>query len=239
MSFQNSIFLISGLNRDLFDKKQQMVIVSEYDLPDIQLMHEETNKFLLWIPEKTYIILGASNKAEDAVVESLAVRDNIPVMKRRTGGQTVMLTPNNLIISAVITDESVMKPKDVFNNFNDMIIGAIEKDHFEKFSTRGISDIALGEKKIMGSSMYRGKGKLFYHAVLNFNEPPSTFQKYLKHPSKEPDYRKGRNHDEFVTTLKDTGYKPSMQHLKNEITASLRNVLINHEVVENIVEEVV
>ena len=45
-----------------------MVIVSEYDLPDIQLMHEETNKFLLWIPEKTYIILGASNKADDAVV---------------------------------------------------------------------------------------------------------------------------------------------------------------------------
>ena len=99
-----------------------MVVVSEYNLPDIQLLHEETNKFLLWIPEKTYIVLGASNNADDAVVASLALKDNITVMKRRTGGQTVMLTPNNLIISAVITDESVMKPKDVFNNFNDMII---------------------------------------------------------------------------------------------------------------------
>ncbi len=239
MTIQVQFIPSQDLNRDLYDKKQQMVKVSEYNLPDTQLMNEESNKFLLWIPEKTYIILGASNKADDAVVESLAVKDNITVMKRRTGGQTVMLTPNNLIISAVLTDESVMKPKDVFNNFNDMIISAIEKDHFEKFSTRGISDIALGEKKIMGSSMYRGKGKLFYHAVLNFNEPPSTFQKYLKHPSKEPDYRKGRNHDEFVTTLKETGYKPNMEHLKNEITAALCNVLINHEVVENIVEEVV
>ena len=216
-----------------------MVVVSDYNLPDIQLLHEETNKFLLWIPEKTYIVLGASNNADDAVVESITLEDNITVMKRRTGGQTVMLTPNNLIISAVITDESVMKPKDVFNNFNDMIIGAIEKDHTAKFSTRGISDIALGEKKIMGSSMYRGKGKLFYHAVLNSNEPPSTFQKYLKHPSKEPDYRKGRMHDEFVTTLKDTGYSPSMLHLKNEITATLSSVLINHEVVINTIEEVV
>lgn len=213
-----------------------MIEISEYNLPDIELLNEESNKFLLWIPDRTYIILGASNKAHIAVEESLALKDNITVMKRRTGGQTVMLTPNNLIISAVITDESVMKPKDVFNNFNDIIISAIEKDHNEKFSTRGISDIALGDKKIMGSSMYRGKEKLFYHAVLNYNEPPSTFQKYLKHPSIEPDYRKGRMHDEFVTTLVATGYSKSMLHLKQELTRSLSNVLINHEVVSNKLE---
>ena len=216
-----------------------MIEVSEYNLPDIELLNEESNKFLLWIPDKTYIILGASNKAHIAVEESLALKDNITVMKRRTGGQTVMLTPNNLIISAVITDESVMKPKDVFNNFNDIIIGAIEKDHNEKFSTRGISDIALGDKKIMGSSMYRGKGKLFYHAVLNYNEPPATFQKYLKHPSIEPDYRKGRMHDEFVTTLVNTGYSKSMLHLKNELTESLSKILMNHEVIATTIEEVV
>src|SRR5690554_6318301 len=216
-----------------------MVIVSEYNLPDIELLNEETNKFLLWIPEKSYIVLGASNKAESAVEESIVLTDSICVMKRRTGGQTVMLTPNNLIISAVITDESVMKPKDVFNNFNDIIISAIEKDHTVKFSTRGISDIAMGEKEIMGSSMYRGKGKLFYHAVLNFSEPATTFQKYLKHPSKEPDYRKGRMHDEFVTSLKETGYTQSIYHLKKELTASLGAILSKHKIARQTLEEVV
>ena len=214
-----------------------MVEVSEYNLPDIELLNEESNKFLLWIPDKTYIVLGASNKADIAVEESLAIKDNITVMKRRTGGQTVMLTPNNLIISAVITDESIMKPKDVFNNFNDIIMGVIQKDHNVKFSTRGISDIALGDKKIMGSSMYRGKGKLFYHAVLNYNEPPSTFQKYLKHPSIEPDYRKGRMHDEFVTTLVNTGYSQSMTHLKDELARSLSNILANHEASDKVLED--
>ena len=202
-----------------------MVIVSDYNLPDIHLLQQETNKFLLWIPDKPYIVLGASNKPDNSIVESMVLHDNISVLKRRTGGQTVMLTPNNLIISAVITDENIMKPKDVFNRFNDIIIGAIEKDHDVKFSTRGISDIALGEKKIMGSSMYRNKEKLFYHAVLNFNEPSTTFQKYLRHPSKEPDYRVGRSHDEFVTSLKETGYLPSMLHLKSEINDSLNRLL--------------
>ena len=206
-----------------------MLTVSEYNLPDIQLMHEETNMFLLWIPNKSYIVLGASNNAKDAVVEESTLRDNISVLKRRTGGQTVMLTSNNIIISAVITDESVMKPKEVFNRFNDLIIGAIGKNHTVKFSTRGISDIAMGEKKILGSSMYRGKEKLFYHAVLNFDEPSTTFQKYLKHPSNEPDYRKGRMHHEFVTSLKETGYTESIYHLKEKLHEALSSILCNYE----------
>lgn len=204
-----------------------MVIVSKYNLPDIHLFNQKSNKFLLWIPDKQYIVLGASNKVDSSVIEPLVLKDSICVIKRRTGGQTVMLTPNNLIISAVITDEDVMKPKDVFNKFNDIIIAAIEKDHFAKFKTRGISDIALEEKKILGSSMYRGKGMLFYHAVLNFNESPATFQKYLKHPRNEPDYRKGRLHHEFITSLKDTGYTKSIVHLKNEINVSLGKMMSN------------
>ena len=209
-----------------------MVTVSEYNLPDIQLTNENANKFLIWIPDKTYIVLGASNNAKDAVNEEPTLQDNITVLKRRTGGQTVMLTPNNIIISAVITDESIMKPKDVFNRFNDHIIGAISKNHTVKFATRGISDIAAGELKILGSSMYRGRGYLFYHAVLNFNEPSTTFQKYLKHPNNEPDYRKGRMHHEFVTSLKETGYPESIHHLKNEISASLSTILNNYEIVD-------
>lgn len=206
-----------------------MVTVSEYNLPDIQLMNESANKFLLWIPDKSYIVLGASNNAKSAVNEEPTLRDNITVLKRRTGGQTVMLTPKNLIISAVITDESVMKPKDVFNRFNNHIISAIAKNHTKKFTTRGISDIALGEMKILGSSMYRGKEKLFYHAVLNFSEPSTTFQKYLKHPSNEPDYRRGRMHHEFVTSLKETGYPESIHHLKKMISESLSTILSNYD----------
>lgn len=208
-----------------------MIHVSPYNLPDNHLLNETCTRFLLWIPDKPYIVLGASNKADDSVIESHVLRDNITVLKRRTGGQTVILTPNNLIISATITDEAIMKPKDVFHKFNHHIIAAIEKDHFEKFRTRGISDIALGEKKIVGSSMYRGKNMLFYHAVLNFNEDPATFQKYLKHPKKEPDYRKGRPHDEFVTSLKETGYTKTIFHLKNEINESLNKLLRAKKVV--------
>ena len=82
----------------------------------------------------------------------------------------------------------------------------------------GISDITMAGKKILGSSIYRSKEALLYHAVLNLGEPASTFERYLKHPTKEPDYRQGRSHSEFVTSLKEIGYTKSYHHMENELS---------------------
>ena len=49
-------------------------------------------------------------------------------------------------------------------------------------------------------------GCLIYHAVLNVSEDPGLFEKYLRHPGREPGYRTGRSHSEFVTSLKAEGY---------------------------------
>jgi lipoate-protein ligase A len=165
-----------------------------------------------------YIILGASNSAEESLFIENVRKDDITVMKRPSGGQTVILTPNNLIISAVFSDKRVLKPKEVFNMLNLMIISAIEEAGFKKLSLMGISDIAIGGKKILGSAIYRKKEKLLYHAVLNLGESAALFEKYLRHPGKEPDYRKGRKHADFVTSLREKGYSQSYDHLEDVLT---------------------
>ncbi len=198
-----------------------MISVLPYSLPDIQLLESEVNQSFVWIPQETYIVLGASNNVHDAVIAETVAADNIPVLKRKSGGQTVMLTPRNVIISAIITDEEINKPLHVFQEFNKLIINTLQKSGVEELSTRGISDIAVGDKKILGSSIYRAKTKLFYHAVLNYGEPPGTFAKYLKHPSKEPDYRVGRTHTEFVTSLREIGYCNSILQLQNDLREAL------------------
>lgn len=194
-----------------------MLNSSDYYLPDIQLLEKESKRFMIWIPDESYIVLGASNKAEDALFLENVKRDNISVLKRPSGGQTVMLTPNNLIIAVAFSDPNSVKPKDVFNQMNMLIIGALEESGITNLRLSGISDIAILEKKILGSAIYRSKDKLLYHAVLNLGEPASTFEKYLKHPSKEPDYRKGRKHTDFVTSLLESGCSLSYKQLENAI----------------------
>jgi lipoate---protein ligase len=197
-----------------------MFNTSEYNLPDIELLNRKTNQFLIWIPDKVYIVLGASNNMKDALNMDNVTKDNIPVLKRPSGGQTVILTPNNIIIAAVYFDKNNLHPKDIFQQVNKLIISTIEDIGIQNLSMMGISDIAISGKKILGSSIYRSKEALLYHAVLNLGEPSSTFEKYLKHPSKEPDYRQGRSHSEFVTSLREKGYTRSYHHMMNALSLS-------------------
>lgn len=200
-----------------------MLNISDYYLPDIQLLENESKRFMIWIPDKSYIVLGASNKAEDALFLENVKLDNISVLKRPSGGQTVMLTPNNLIIAVVFSDPNSVKPKDVFNQMNMLIIAALEETGITNLRLSGISDIAIQEKKILGSAIYRSKDTLLYHAVLNLGEPASTFEKYLRHPSKEPDYRKGRKHTDFVTSLLESGCSLSYNQLESAISKAFEN----------------
>ena len=202
-----------------------MLNTSEYNLPDIELLKKKSNQFLIWIPDKVYIVLGASNHADDALNMENVLKDRIPVLKRPSGGQTVILTPNNIIIAAVFFDKKTSHPKEVFEQINKIIITTIEKTGIRHLSLMGISDIAISGKKILGSAIYRSKDALLYHAVLNLGEPSVTFERYLKHPSKEPDYRKGRSHSEFVTSLKDKGYTSSYHQLENELSLSFERSL--------------
>jgi len=197
-----------------------MINISEYNLPDIELLKRKSNQFLIWIPDKVYIVLGASNNINDALNMDNVIRDNIPVLKRPSGGQTVILTPNNIIVAAVFVNKNSLHPKDVFQQMNKLIISTIEDIGIHNLSMMGISDIAISGKKILGSSIYRSKEALLYHAVLNLGEPSTTFEKYLKHPSKEPDYRQGRSHSEFVTSLREKGYTRSYHHLENALSLS-------------------
>ena len=198
-----------------------MIKTFKYCLPDIHLFNNESNQFLIWTPNKTYIVLGASNQPEDSLHIENVKNDKITVLKRPSGGQTVVLTPNNLIISAVFFDHKSSQPLEVFRKINNLVILGLEDLGIKDLNLKGISDIAIKDKKIAGSAIYRNKNGLLYHAVLNLGESSATFEKYLKHPSKEPDYREGRPHSEFVTSLRENGCLHSFKHIKNTLSLSL------------------
>ena len=198
-----------------------MVDISEYCLPDIKLLESNNKQFSIWIPDKTYIILGASNHPEESLFIEKVKQDNITVMKRPSGGQTVLLTPNNLIISVIFDGKEMLHPKDIFHSTNSIIVEALEETGIKGLSLTGISDIAISGKKILGSAIYRNKDLLLYHAVLNLGEPASTIEKYLKYPVKEPDYRNGRKHIDFVSSLKENGYTGTYKNIAQIISNRL------------------
>ncbi len=207
-----------------------MIEVRSYDLEDYSIFHsDKESDFCIWQPDKTYIILGRSNRiAEDSVHVSKALENGVEIYKRPSGGEAVILTSDTLVISVKLPIDNSIKTHHYFNLINNSIIAALTELGVKQLGNKGISDISIGIKKILGSSIYRKQKTIFYHAVLNVSEPIETISMYLKHPRREPDYRRGRDHHEFVTSLKQEAYEFTIGELINHLNKSINRLLTTY-----------
>ena len=197
--------------------------IRKYNLPDSYLSENniDTTSVKIWIPDEVSIILGRSNNPKDSLHSNNVITDKIPVYKRQSGGETVILSPNTLIISLALKQTNFKGGKSYFEKINNYIINALKEVGIKNLRFRGISDIAINRVKILGSAIYQNKDVVFYHAVLNISESTALMERYIKHPSREPDYRKNRNHDDFVTSLVKEGYDIDTSSLISDLENNL------------------
>lgn len=201
--------------------------VHNYDLPDlIKLNSINSVESYLWQPDQSYLILGRSNNLLTSVNMAQLKNSPVKVYQRPSGGEAVLISPNTLIIS-VKQRKNDHPPHRYFSIINNIIIDRLESIGIKNLSQKGISDIAIGNKKILGSSIYSSVDTIFYHAVLNVSESVSNIAKYLKHPRKEPDYRKGKNHEDFVTSLEQEGYNFKVNYIKKILESGLKNWIVS------------
>lgn len=109
--------------------------------------------------------------------------------------------------------------------FNKAVCDAFERIGVGGLAHRGISDIALGEKKIAGTALYRNRDVVFYHAVINVSGEVELISRYLKQPPREPDYRGGRSHRDFVTSLVEAGFEPSREAFQKEYQKEFERIV--------------
>ncbi len=152
----------------------------------------------------TCVVLARSNAPEREVNQSYCAERNIPVLRRRGGGGTVLLGPGCQIVTFAFFARSLFDNARYFSIINDSWIAALESAAGIKPGTvvqRGISDLAIGNKKIAGTSLFRRKHLVVFQGSLLVDPDFETIERCLCHPSREPDYRMGRGHLEFLTSL--------------------------------------
>jgi lipoate-protein ligase A len=203
--------------------------LSDYDLPDAFLFKGVSTGILVWQPQETIIVLGQSNSIETSLYADAVSADGLRVTKRPSGGETVILTPSTLAFTVAKRFPVMIPFRDFFRIVNSTVIAGLEELGVSLLGSKGISDITIGNRKIMGSSMRKVNDKLVYHAVLNLRENPAIFGKYLRHPRREPDYRAGRSHDEFVTSLANQGYQFTADEVISMLNRRLGQLMVSRQ----------
>ena len=197
-----------------------------YNLPDQQVLESEKElDFLVWQPDQRYLVLGRSNEAVKSLIAETVDADKVQVLKRPSGGEAVLLSPNMLVIALKVPLSMVKKAHDVFVIANDIIKEALAKEGIQNITSRGISDICIGEQKILGSAIFKKPNSVFYHAVLNISEDVNLIDRYLQHPKREPDYRKGRSHLAFVSSISQEAFTLNIDGLRMQILNGLKEIV--------------
>lgn len=177
----------------------------------------------LWWGSDTVAVLGAGDKPETALNLEECERRGVRWLKRVTGGGTVLQTPEVFNYSYTAPDPHRFDLERVFEQGAQLVICALDRLGVSA-RMRGTSDVAVGDRKISGSAQARKWKAVLLHGTLLVDADVELMEAVLRHPLKEPDYRRGRPHRQFVTTLTDLAVCTANSEVESAFAAAARDV---------------
>jgi len=166
----------------------------------------ETGELLrLWEPAQYFVVLGYGNKAEGQAYLPFCRHNNIPVLRRCSGGGTVLQGPGCLNFSLLLSAAASGAAQNIAAT-NELILkrhaAALTALLQAPVEIRAPVDLAIGGVKFAGNAQRRRKHFLLFHGTFLLNLDISLMAKALPMPSSQPAYRLSRSHADFVMNLK-------------------------------------
>jgi lipoate-protein ligase A len=167
------------------------------------------------------VVLGRGGRPEIELNLDHVCRDAVPVLRRSGGGCAVVLDPGNIVVSVAQALPGVSGITAAFQRISDWLVSALARTGAPGVRQRGVSDLALGDRKVGGSCICRTRGLLYYSSTLLVAPDLELVERYLQHPPREPEYRRGRRHRDFMGALHAAG-------AAGEFLSSLRRELLRN-----------
>ena len=169
---------------------------------------EETLRF--WESPVPFVVVGYGNRVASEVNIEECQRRGIPILRRCSGGGTVVQGPGCLNYNLTLRwDES--GPLASVTATNQFIMerhrAALALLLGGEVSVQGHTDLAFREVessrwlKFSGNAQRRRRRALVFHGTILHGFDLSLIEALLNFPSAQPDYRADRRHTEFVRNI--------------------------------------
>ncbi|MDX1953176.1 MAG: lipoate--protein ligase family protein [Verrucomicrobiota bacterium] len=168
----------------------------------------ELGPVLLWWESSSYfVVVGYSNRVGREVFVERCQEDGVPILRRCSGGGTVLLGPGALCYSLVlpISHDPALETINGTNRFimerNREAFADLVK---EPVLVQGYTDLTLGRVKFSGNAQRRKRNAVLFHGSILHGMELSLLERYLRVPSSQPEYRENRAHESFVCNFPST-----------------------------------
>ncbi len=157
-----------------------------------------------WEPATPFVVVGYANHAALEVDLDACKAHNIAVFRRCSGGGTVLQIPGCLNYCLVLQIPEA-GPLQSIAGANAHILqrhqAALAPLVSAPVQIRGHTDLAVQNLKFSGNSQRRKRKFLLFHGSFLLHADISLIEKFLRPPSKQPDYRQNRAHRQFLMNL--------------------------------------
>lgn len=153
--------------------------------------------------ERPTVVMGVGAVWRREVRTDACRADGIPLLRRCSGGGTVLVARGCLNYSVVLDMESRPELRSVRASYRRLVpplAAALSRDGVQ-VRHAGLSDLARGNRKVGGTAQKRKRRWLLHHGTLLYDLDVNALDRYLALPLRTPEYRGGRPHCAFVTNL--------------------------------------
>ena len=176
-----------------------------------------------WEPQKHFVVVGYSNRVESEVNVAACSELGIPILRRCSGGGTVLQGPGCLDYSLILRIDSNPAVQTVTgtNHFimernraalETLLVRSSRREEALSFkseirnpkseiSVRGHTDLAIDGRKFSGNAQRRKRRAVLFHGTFLLHFDLGLIEKCLPSPSKQPHYRANRSHRDFLTNI--------------------------------------
>lgn len=176
-------------------------ILEQLKIEEALLRADERNWCLVNKGSSPTIVMGISGKPEQLINVDKWQKDPIPLVRRFSGGGTVVVDENTLFVTFICNADEVAIP-----SLPEPILRWTEQLYQELFSHPDFklidNDYVIGDRKCGGNAQYLRKKRWLHHTSFLWDYC-SHRMSYLLHPPKTPAYRQQRGHEQFLIRLKE------------------------------------
>jgi lipoate---protein ligase len=161
----------------------------------------------LWEPARPIVVIGRSSRVQDEVDLAACKAADVPVLRRASGGAAIVSGPGCLMY-AVVGRYAGREHLRLLDELHRHVLGTVAKAVGTLVSGAlhiGTSDLAIAGRKFSGNSVRCKREHFFYHGTLLYEFDLSLIGRLLRMPPRQPDYRAGRRHADFVMNLPVAG----------------------------------
>jgi lipoate-protein ligase A len=157
----------------------------------------------LWEPPRPLVVVGRSSNVEREVNVGVCRQRGVPIFRRASGGAAIVAGPGCLMYAVVLSYARHPELR-MLDRAHEFVLTRVASGLWSlglPAQLQGTSDLVIESRKVSGNSLRCKRDHLLYHGTLLYDFDLTLVGELLRMPPRQPEYRAGRPHGQFVANL--------------------------------------